>query len=217
MRRSFLSRLQVVLVCAVFILMPAAYAAAADADAMISRIQKAYEDIRDIRGSFSQKSIIRDLNKTETYKGDFSIKPPHKMKWSYKGRSAQDFIINNGSVLIIKKAENQAYKGRFDKTTYGQTPVALLGGFGNIRDEFTTAAKGDAVLILKPKKPFGTVASISIAVAGEGFPIRSFVITDTHANVIEIELKNIMLNTGLKDELFDPQLPKGISIFDQGL
>ncbi|MHB8880954.1 MAG: LolA family protein [Thermodesulfovibrionales bacterium] len=217
MRRSFLTRLQVVMVWACFIVMPAAYAAAADADAMISRIQKAYEGIRDIRGSFSQKSVIRDLNKTETYRGDFSIKPPHKMKWSYKGKAAQDFIINNGSVLIIKKTENQAFKGRFDRATYGQTPVALLGGFGNIREEFTTALKGEAVLVLKPKKPFGTVESISITVAEEGFPIRSFVITDTHANVIEIELKNIAVNTGVKDALFDPQLPKGMSVFDQGL
>ncbi len=183
-------------------------------DENISRIQHAYEGVQDLRGSFFQKSVIRDLKKTETYKGDFFIKPPMKMKWIYKGKTAQDLIINNDTVLIIKKAENQAYKSRFDRATYGQTPVALLSGFGNIREEFTISGKGD-ILTLKPKKAMGNVVAIAITLAEAGFPIKSFVITDSYSNEIHIELTDVKINTGLKDSLFDLTLPKGMHVFEQ--
>jgi chaperone LolA len=187
---------------------------ASDTDENVAKIQKAYEGVKDLRGSFFQKSVIKDLNKTETYKGDFFIKPPLKMKWVYKGKTAQDLIVNNDTVLIIKKAENQAYKSKFDKATYGQTPVALLSGFGNIKEEFNVSGKGDT-LILKPKKPMGNVTSIKITLSGADFPIRSFVIIDSYANEIDIELKDVKLNTGVKDSLFDLTLPKDVHVFEQ--
>ena len=189
-------------------------ASASDPDENILKIQKAYEGIKDLKGSFAQKSFIKDLKKTETYKGDFFIKPPMKMKWVYKGKTAQDMTINKDTVLIYKKSENQAYRTKFDKATYGQTPVALLSGFGNIKEEFNVSGKGDYV-ILKPKKPIGNITSIKILTAAEGFPIRTFIINDSYSNVIEIELRNVEINTGLKDSIFEFSLPKGVNIFDQ--
>jgi outer membrane lipoprotein-sorting protein len=180
----------------------------------LAKIQKAYEGVKDLRGSFFQKSVIKDLDKTETYRGDFFIKPPMKMKWIYRGKTAQDLIINNDTVLIIKKAENQAYKSKFDRATYGQTPVALLSGFGNIREEFSVSGKGDT-LTLTPKKPMGNVTSIKITLSDADFPIRSFLITDRYSNEIFIELKEVKINTGLKDSLFDLALPKEIHVFEQ--
>jgi chaperone LolA len=187
---------------------------ASDADENISKIQKAYEGIKDLKGSFVQKSVIKDLNKTETFKGEFFIKPPLKMKWIFKGKTVQDLIINNDTVLIIKKAEKQAYKSRFDRNTYGQAPVALLSGFGNIKEEFNVSGKG-GTLILKPKKPMGNVTSIKITVSDIDFPIKSFTINDTYSNVIEIELRNVKTNTGLKDSFFELTVPKGVNVFEQ--
>ena len=187
---------------------------AADADQQIARIQKAYENIKDLKGSFVQKSVIRDLDKTETYKGEFFIKPPLRMKWVYKGKTAQDMTINNDTVLIYKKGDNQAYKSKFDRHTYGQTPAALLGGFGNIKDEFIASGKGDS-LVLKPRKPMGNVTSISVRTSEEGFPIRSFVIHDSYSNVVEIFISDVKINTGLKDSLFNLSLPKEVNVFEQ--
>jgi chaperone LolA len=198
-------------------LLAAVTAQSADLDGQIVRIQKAYEGVTDIRGSFIQKSTIKDLKRTDTYKGDFFIKPPLKMKWVYRGNAAQDIIVNNEAILIYKKGDNQAYRARFDKKTYGQTPVALLGGLGKISEEFTITARGDE-LLLKPRKSMGTITSIRMVLSsGEGFPVRSFTIYDSRSNVIEIELREVRTNTSLKDSLFDLSVPKGVSIFEQGL
>jgi chaperone LolA len=197
-----------------FLFFLAATVYASGADESIARIQKAYEGIRDLKGFFVQKSVIRDLDRTERYRGEFFIKRPMKMKWMYTGKAAQDLLINGDEVLIYKRGDKQAYKSRFDRTTYGQTPVALLSGFGNIKEEFDVSGK-DGTIMLKPKKPMGNVATIKVVLSKNGFPIESFVITDTLGNTVEIQLKDIKINTGLKDSLFDLSLPKDVNVFEQ--
>ena len=187
----------------------------ADTDDSINRIQKAYDGLRDIRGRFTQKSTIRDLGRTDTYKGDFAVKPPLRMKWSYRGADAQDLIVNKDTVLIYKKGDKQAYRSRFDREAYGQAPVALLSGFGKMTEEFTITSRGDNTLILKPKAKTGTLVSITVTVSHDAFPIRSFAIYDKRSNVIEIELTDVVLNSGVKDSVFDLVVPRGVSVFDQ--
>ncbi len=216
-KKLLLSKLVVVLLIAAIssLFFYSRMAEGADLEDSISRIQKAYEGLTDIRGQFVQKSTIKDLGRTDTYKGEFFIKPPMKMKWSYKGNAAQDIIVNNETMLMYKKGEKQAYRTRFDRETYGQIPLALLGGFGKITEEFMITSKGNA-LILKPKKTLGTVTSILITLSEVGFPVKSFTIYDSRANVVEVKLRDIATNTGIKDSLFDLTVPKGVSIFDQG-
>lgn len=180
----------------------------------IARIQKAYEHFTDLSGDFVQTSILKDLDRTDTYRGEFFIKPPLRMKWLYKGKAAQDVTINGDTILIYKKKDNQAYKGKFDRSTYGQTPVALLSGFGNIRREFSVTGK-DNTLVLRPRKSMGTITYIEITLSAAGFPIRSFIIHDTYSNVIRIELKNVKTDTGIKDSLFDLKVPKGADVYEQ--
>lgn len=182
-------------------------------DGNIEKIQKAYEKIKDMKGSFTQKNTIRDLNKTDTYKGEFFIKQPLRMKWAYTGKAAQDIFINNETVLIYKRGDKQAYKGKFDKAAYGQTPIALLSGFGNISQEFIITGRGNT-LLLKPKNSLGNITSISITLSEDDFPIKSFIIQDDRSNVIEIILKDVKTNTGLKDSLFEFSLPKNVNIYE---
>ena len=48
----------------------------------------------------------------------------------------------------------------------------------------------------------------------DDFPIKSFTIQDGRSNVIEIVLKDVRTNTGLKDSLFEFHLPKGVNVYE---
>lgn len=187
--------------------------AASSVDEEIAGIQKAYENIKDMSGSFVQKSHIKDLKRTDMFNGRFFIKRPMKMKWDYKGENSQEVFINNDKIIIYQKKEKQAFKGKFDRDTYGQAPIALLGGFGNIREEFS-ASKKNRKIILKPKNPMVEILSIEIEPSEGEFPIKSFTINDYNANRIEMILKDVKINTGLEDRLFEPSLPKDVKVYD---
>ena len=116
----------------------------------VARIQEAYRNISDMKAGFVQKNYMKDLGRTDTYRGILFIKRPSKMKWEYKGDKPQEIIINGDKILIYKKAEKQAFKSAFSRQTYGQAPVALLSGFGKVREEFNITKKNKK-LVLIPK------------------------------------------------------------------
>ena len=49
----------------------------------------------------------------------------------------------------------------------------------------------------------GNIVSVEIETSDEDFPIKSFIINDMRSNRIEIQLKDIEINTGIKDAAFD--------------
>ncbi|MCE5312200.1 MAG: outer membrane lipoprotein carrier protein LolA [Nitrospiraceae bacterium] len=173
-------------------------------------IQDSYIRLKDIRGNFVQKSYIKDLKRTDTYKGRFFIKPP-RMKWEYLTEKPQTIYVIKDEITIYQKTEKQAFVSRFDSATYGQAPIALLGGFGKIKNEFITTEK-DGKLILKPKRQMGNITSIEITAGDGDFPIKSMVITDNRSNRTEINLSSIKTDTGIKDSLFDFIAPEGVTV-----
>ncbi|MGO9613458.1 MAG: LolA family protein [Dissulfurispiraceae bacterium] len=179
----------------------------------VSRIQKAYEAIKDISGSFIQKSYIKDLKRTDTYKGEFLIKSS-RMKWEYKGDKPQAIYINGNDIIIYQKRERQAFKAAFDRATYGQAPIALLAGFGNIDKDFAVTISNNR-LILRPKSPMGNISYVAVTTSNGAFPIESLTILDRLSNKIDISLKDVKINTGIKDSAFEFQPPEGVTIIQQ--
>lgn len=183
------------------------------ADLTAERIQKSYEGLKDIKGKFVQKSHIKDLKRTDTFNGTFMIKVPSKMRWQYQGDKSDEVIINDDEMIVYQKSEKQAFRSRFDRSAYGRSPIALLSGLGNILQEFEVALKSGK-LVLKPRKDMNGIVSIEISPSEVEFPIGSLVITDRRSNRIEISLKDVVINSGIKDAVFDFSLPKGASIYD---
>jgi len=207
-RGSFLTLCCVALLCA--------SASALGGDSAVEKIQRAYENIKDIKGEFVQKSQIRDLKRTDTFTGTFVIKMPSQMRWQYndeKKRHFTEVLIARDELLIYQKEEKQVFKGKFDSDSYGQAPIALLTGFAHINREFTVTEK-NGKLLLKPRKGMGSVVSIEITPSDGEFPIDSLTIIDRRSNSIRITLKDVRINSGVKESLFSFSPPQGVSVYE---
>lgn len=178
----------------------------------LSEIKRIYSEIKDMKGSFIQKNYIKDMKKTEVYKGNFVIKMPSKMKWHYKGENDDTEVIIKGTDMIIYQEKlKQALRQRFDPDLYGQTPVALLSGLGNIDNDFNVEER-QGNLILIPKRSMRGIISIELTPSGDEFPINSLIITDKRSNKIEIRLRDVKINIGAPDSLFEFSPPKGVRL-----
>ncbi len=180
---------------------------------LVKRIEEAYKDILDIKGRFKQKSYLKDLERTEVYEGEFYIKIPSRFRWSYSGKSPQDIIISKDTIIIYQKKEKQALKGQFSVSRYGQAPIALLGGLGRISEDFDTKEEGER-LLLKPKYSMANIKTIEVYTSNTSFPVRSIKITDSAMNVIEIEFKDVIINSGLPERLFEFSPPEGVRVIE---
>lgn len=205
-------RLSIAFVVALLVCLPRP-GACMQAEEAAQRIQKAYEGIRSVRGQFVQKSHVKDLKRTDTYKGEFVIKA-HKMRWEYTGEKPQVIYISGDDLTIYQKKEKQAFKAKFDRATYGQAPIALLGGFGRITEEFEVSMRRDT-LILTPKRPMGNILRVEVTPSEGQFPIESLAVVDQHSNTIEIRLKNVRINTEVQDKIFEFVPPEGVTVLQQ--
>jgi len=187
---------------------------ASETDEAVAKIQKAYENIKDVSGGFVQKSRIKELKRTDTYKGRFYLKA-RGMKWEYGGPSPQTVYVVGDKIVIYQKNEKQAFMSRFDSNAYGQAPIALLAGFGKISREFDVSMKGGRMLVLKPKGPMGNISYIELVPSGGEFPIEAVTIVDALSNRVDIQLNDVKINTGLKDGFFEFSPPAGVGILRQ--
>jgi outer membrane lipoprotein-sorting protein len=175
-------------------------------------IRKIYRDIKDIRGDFIQKAYLKDLNRTDTYRGSFFIKIPSKMRWIYRDAKDEiEVIIKGDDMILYQKRQKQAIRERFDRSLYGQTPVALLAGLGDIEDDFYIEER-DGGLLLRPKRPMGGIVTLELKPSSGEFPIGSLIIIDRRSNRIEIRLKDVSTNTGVSDSFFEFKPPEGVKL-----
>lgn len=188
-------------------------ASAQESLSFLDRIELTYRNVSDIKGVFRQISFLKDLERKEVYEGEFFIKIPSLFRWSYGGKSPQEVIISGDSLIIYHKKEKQVFKGRFVPSRYGQTPIAFLGGLGNIKEDFYIKEEKDR-LILKPKAEMGNVRTVELYSGKGDFPVRKIKITDSANNIIEIELKDVVINSDLPDKLFEFVPPGDVRIIE---
>ena len=187
---------------------------AAGLDETVEMIQKKFETIKDMRGTFSQTSYIKDLEETQEFSGTFFLLKPSRMMWEYTKPRDEKVIINGTETWIHKKSQNQVIKTTFSKEAYSQVPIALLQSFENIRDDFDITMPEENALQLIPKRKIGFIKTLVLETVTDGFPIKMFTIIDTYGNIIMVELDKIKTNPGLDASIFIFKVPEGAEVFD---
>ncbi|MBI4838215.1 MAG: outer membrane lipoprotein carrier protein LolA [Nitrospirae bacterium] len=192
------------------------FASAATVDEITASLQKKYGEINDVSGKFSQKSYIKDLEKTEKYEGRFfiSMRPVMKMKWIYTSPRDEEVFINGADIWMYKRSEKQALKGKFGKDAYGQVPMALLNSIGDLKANFDITVLKDDTLELKPKQQMGFIKKIHLVTDTKEFPVKSFTMFDVYGNRIEISVKDAQINSGLGEQVFIFKAPSGVEVFE---
>ena len=201
-----------ILIVFIFSLVTSVHAAAVDD--IVNNIQKKLSGIHDMKGTFSQTSYLKDIEKTETYAGTFYIKKPSGIMWEYIAPRDEKIIINGTETWIYKKSQKQAIKTRFSKDAYNQVPIALLNALENLGADFDITIMEQDTLNLKPKHQMGFIQEIILKTSSKNFPVKMLKVFDVYGNKITIELKDIKTNNGLDDSLFTFSAPPGVEVFD---
>jgi len=170
-------------------------------DTALSKLNKAYKNINDASGSFIQTSYIKDLDKTQKFKGRFFIKGD-KIRWQYEGEFPQVIFLNRETLIVYDRKRKQAIQSIFSEEKYGQLPIALLSRMADFEKDFEITEKSENTLILIPKTKMGNIKKIEITIQDEDFPIKFLKVTDTSANTVRIDFYSVTINKNLKNSLF---------------
>ena len=193
---------------------------AKSADAIVDGLQKNYDATVDFVADFRQDTQVKTLNRSLKAWGKLSFKRPGKMLWRYEEPKGQ-FVLADGHYLYFFQPEqNQIIKSPLKNAFRTDIPLSFLLGIGNLKKDFNAALKtsedSQYVLRLEPKGDSGGFSEILLGVGKSSADILWISVRDASSNLTTIRFSQIRKGVGLKDTLFNLQIPNGADVVELG-
>ena len=190
------------------------------ADAIVDNLQKSYESTADFVAEFRQETEVKTLNRNLKSWGQVSFKRPGKMFWRYEEPKGQ-FVLADGKHLYFYQPEqNQIIKSPLKNAFRSDIPLSFMLGIGNLKKDFNAALKATEetqhVLRLEPKGEAGGFSEILVGVSNASSDILWVSVRDAASNLTTIRFSGMRKGVGLKDSLFQLEVPKGVDIVELG-
>jgi outer membrane lipoprotein carrier protein len=190
------------------------------ADAVVDRLQRNYDATVDFVADFRQETEVKSLNRSLKASGKLSFKRPGKMLWLYDTPKDQ-FVLADGKHLYFYQPEqNQIIKSPLKNAFRSDIPLSFLLGLGNLKKDFNATLKATEesqyILRLEPKGDAGGYSDIHMGVSKNTSDILWVSVRDGAGNVTTLRFSEMRKGVGLKDSLFQLQIPKGADIVELG-
>jgi outer membrane lipoprotein carrier protein len=190
------------------------------ADAIVDSLQKTYEATADFVADFRQETEVKTLNRNLKAWGKVSFKRPGKMFWQYEEPKGQ-FVLADGKYLYFYQPEqNQIIKSPLKNAFRSDIPLSFLLGIGNLKKDFNAALQATEqnqyILRLEPKGESGGFNEILVGVTKASSDISWVSVRDASGNLTTIRFSGMRKAVGLKDSLFQLEVPKGVDVVELG-
>jgi len=190
---------------------------------VITKLQARYEGLQDLESDFTQVTQFKGFSTTLTSKGRTYLKKG-KLRWDYLEPSKQQIFVDGDQVLFYVPEHQQVIKTRLSIELDSQVPVRLLAGTGHLDRDFNVRWRdetkhrgmdGAYLLSLTPKTPATDFTEIQMEVNPQDFLIQKIILQEPGGNHSTFEFSGIKSNHGLKDRLFNFDIPKGVVVVEQ--
>ena len=142
------------------------------------------------------------------------------MLWTYETAKGQ-FVLAGGKHLYFYQPEqNQVIKSPLKNAFRGDIPLSFLLGLGNLKKDFNASVKASDesqnVLRLEPKGEAGGPNEILVGVGKSSSDILWVSVRDAANNLTTLRFSHMRKGVGIKDSLFQVQVPSGADVVELG-
>lgn len=190
------------------------------AEPVVDALQKSYDATVDFVADFRQETEVKSLGRSLKASGKVSFKRPGKMFWNYETPKGQ-FVVADGKHLYFYQPEqNQVIKSPLKNAFRGDIPLSFLLGLGNLKKDFNATLKGSDeaqnIVRLEPKGEAGGYNEILLGVSKSSSDILWVSVRDAASNLTTLRFSGMRKGVGIKDSLFQVQIPNGADVVELG-
>ncbi len=187
-----------------------------DADAVIEKLQKKYDGIRDASVTFTQHVKFGVTQSEQSFAGKLLMKKGNKYRIELED---QTIVTNGTSVWSYSKINKQVLIDKYkeDPASFSPDKVlvnvpnnysAVMLGKEKIRDRETN------ILKLIPKSAKSNIQWMKVWVDDDEMLMRQIQYLDVSDNLTTYGIMAIKLNNSLKDDEFEFRIPKDVEVID---
>jgi outer membrane lipoprotein carrier protein len=190
------------------------------AEPIVDSLQKNYDATADFIADFRQETEVKTLNRTLKTSGKLSFKRPGKMLWRYDEPKGQFVLADGKHLYFYQPDQNQVIKSPLKNAFRGDIPLSFLLGLGSLKKDFNATLKAadeaQYVLSLEPKGEAGGYSEILLGVGKASPEILWVSVRDAANNLTTLRFSGMRKGVGLKDDLFQAQIPNGADVVELG-
>jgi outer membrane lipoprotein carrier protein len=194
------------------------------ADRMAARVQRRYEDIRDLQARFEQTTESARFGDTplvepDTKRGRVVFAKPGRMRWTYEAPD-RSVVVSDGKKLWIHDVEAGSVT-RLDVTEGFLSGAALqfLLGDGRISDSFeveATACDEQTVTLALFPRAEATYERLGLVVDRKTGDVVATSVSDLFGNLTRIRFAQIETNRDPAPDTFVLEVPEGVEVIEYG-
>ena len=179
-------------------------------------LQHRYEMIDDATAQFEQHIRFGFSNIEQSFRGTLMMKKPNR----YRIESEHQTIVTDGTtVWAYSTANNQVIIDTYKENNNSISPEQFML---NLPSNYYASVLGSeknsegTVILLKlvPKDDRSFVKSVKLSVEEHGWLVRKIMILDVNETEPTYTVKDIKLNTSLKEKTFAFETPEGAEVVD---
>ncbi len=198
----------------------AAAAEIKDADSVVEGLQRRYDSTVDFVADFFQETNLKTLNRRVKAWGKVYFRRPGKMLWRYNEPKGQVFLADGKHLYYYQPEQKQVIKSRLSYAIRSDTPLSFLLGIGDLKRDFkatlVSTDKEYYVVRLTPKEAMEGIGDFLLGIEIKEFDILWVQIEDAIGNVTTIRFSSMQRGVGLRDSIFNLQIPDGVDIVELG-
>ncbi len=170
--------------------------------------------------------------------------PQAKFRWEYHQPTNQEIVSDGRTLWVYLPENNQVIRSDIEDALRQQAenPVTFLTGLGNLSRDFSIRwaspnrdAGGNYIIELRPRRSSPLMNRLLMVIdrdavlrfdenlrpelrqgGGEVFPLLSTTVFDPNGNSTLIEFRDMRVNRGLPDSMFEFMRPAGVEVVRPG-
>jgi outer membrane lipoprotein carrier protein len=192
----------------------------ASAEPIVDALQRTYDATVDFVADFRQETEVKTLGRSLKASGKVSFKRPGKMLWNYETPKGQFVLADSKHLFFYQPEQNQVIKSPLKNAFRGDIPLSFLLGLGNLKKDFNATLKASDesqnVLRLEPKGEAGGHNEILVGASKATSDILWVSVRDAASNLTTLRFSAMRKGVGIKDSLFQLQIPNGADVVELG-
>lgn len=187
-----------------------------DAKGILKKVHKKYEALKDATVEFSQNMVFAVSKMEQNFAGTLKMKKGNK----YRIELEHQTIVTDGyTVWSYYHTTNQIIIDKYKEDPKSFSPDKVLV---NVPQNYNTFMLGyeslfdkkTAVIKLTPKDDRSFTKSLKVWIDMKEYLMRKIEIVDISDNISTYTISSIKLNTGISDNVFKYEVPKGVETVD---
>ncbi len=185
---------------------------------------------------FSQESMLKAMDISDSASGSLAIKRPGMMRWEYETPEPQTIVTDGDQLWIHRPDDNQVMVGKAPAFFKDGKGAGFLSDMNVLRDKFaismdigeankdmfrsdsgdeSSSGSGDGYYLkLVPEDKNLDLAAIFLAVDKESFEIEKIVTLNAYEDETRIRITDYRFGADLKNDLFRFAIPEGADVLE---